>query len=59
MSGGNIPTQELPTGILQVTVFDTHQNRWRKGFVLSIPMNMDLKYKLNLSAKSLKKRGQE
>jgi hypothetical protein len=25
MTGGNIPTQDLPSGILQVTVFDMHQ----------------------------------
>jgi hypothetical protein len=26
MSGGNIPTQDLPSGILQITVFDMHEH---------------------------------
>ena len=57
MSGGNIPTSRLPTGIVQVTVFDTHQNPLaeRVCFVNNHDYGFDVN--LNLAHKSLKKRG--
>ncbi len=57
MSGGNIPTQDLPTGILQITAFDVNQVPLaeRVCFVNNHEFSFD--GKVNMSAKSLHKRG--
>ncbi len=57
MSGGNIPTTELPTGVIQVTVFDMNQMPLaeRVCFVNNHEYGFD--GKLTVSAKSLQKRG--
>src|SRR5450432_90328 len=57
MSGGNIPTQQLPTGIIQVTVFDMHQKPLAER--VCFINNQDYAFNVNLSmgATSFKKRG--
>jgi hypothetical protein len=57
MSGGNIPTGELPTGILQVTVFDMNQVPLAERVCFINNHNYGFEAMLNMSAKSLKKRG--
>ena len=57
MSGGNIPTQSLPTGIVQVTVFDTHQNPLAERVCFVNNHDYGFNAILNLTATSLKKRG--
>jgi len=57
MSGGNIPTQSLPTGIVQVTVFDTHQNPLAERVCFVNTHDYAFNTNLNLTATSLKKRG--
>ncbi|HEY8735112.1 MAG TPA: hypothetical protein VIL90_11140, partial [Puia sp.] len=57
MSGGSIPTQGLPTGIIQITVFDAKEMPLaeRVCFVNNHDYSFDVK--LTMSAKSLQKRG--
>ena len=57
MSGGNIPTQDLPTGIIQVTAFDANQVPLaeRVCFVNNHEYGFD--GRITMSAKSLQKRG--
>jgi len=57
MSGGNIPTGELPTGILQLTVFDMNQVPLAERICFINNHNYFSGAQLSMSAKSLKKRG--
>ena len=57
MNGGNIPTGELPTGIVQLTVFDMNQIPLAERVCFINNHNYNFEGKLNMSAKSLKKRG--
>jgi hypothetical protein len=57
LNGGNIPTGELPTGILQLTVFDMNQVPLAERVCFINNHNYSTAAKLSMSAKSLKKRG--
>ncbi len=57
MNGGNIPTQQLPTGILQVTVFDINQLPLAERVCFINNGNYNFEGKLTVTAKSLQKRG--
>jgi hypothetical protein len=57
MSGGNIPTQQLPTGILQITVFDINELPLAERVCFINNNNYSFDGKLTMSAKSLQKRG--
>jgi hypothetical protein len=57
MSGGNIPTDELPTGILQLTVFDMNGIPLAERICFIDNHNYSSEAQLTMSAKSLKKRG--
>ncbi len=57
MSGGNIPTGELPTGVLQITVFDMNQVPLAERICFINNHNYGSGARLNMSAKSLNKRG--
>lgn len=57
MSGGNIPTGQLPTGILQITVFDMNQTPLAERVCFINNHNYGFDAKLNMEAKSLAKRG--
>ena len=57
MSGGNIPTDQLPTGILQVTVFDMNVTPLAERVVFINNQNYHFDGKLSISSKSLQKRG--
>ncbi len=57
MNGGNIPTQQLPTGILQVTVFDINQMPLAERVCFINNNNFNFEGKLTVTAKSLQKRG--
>jgi hypothetical protein len=57
MSGGNIPTQELPTGILQITVFDMHQKPLAERVCFINNHEYGFNVNVSMGAKSLKKRG--
>ncbi len=57
MSGGSIPTDQLPSGIVTVTLFDMNQSPLAER--VSFVNNHDYSFepKINITAKSLKKRG--
>jgi hypothetical protein len=57
MSGGNIPVQQLPTGILQVTVFDMNQSPLAERVCFINNHNYSFAGTLKTSSKSLKRRG--
>jgi len=57
MSGGNIPTGDLPTGVLQLTVFDIHQFPLAERVCFINNQGYRSDAKVSMSAKSLKKRG--
>ncbi len=57
MNGGSIPTGELPTGILQITVFDMNQFPLAERICFINNHNYSSEIRLNMSGKSLKKRG--
>jgi hypothetical protein len=57
MSGGNIPTQQLPTGILQITLFDINQSPLAERVCFINNENYSFDGNINMSAKSLLKRG--
>jgi hypothetical protein len=57
MSGGNIPTKDLPTGILQITVFDINQMPLAERVCFINNHDYSFDGKITLSAKSLQKRG--
>jgi hypothetical protein len=57
MNGGSIPTNELPTGILQLTVFDMNQLPLAERICFVNNHNYGSEVKLNINGKSLKKRG--
>ncbi|HET7003133.1 MAG TPA: hypothetical protein VFI33_17535 [Puia sp.] len=57
MSGGNIPTSDLPTGVIQVTVFDMNQMPLAERVCFVDNHEYGLGAKLSVSAKSLQKRG--
>ena len=57
MNGGSIPTDELPTGIIQITVFDMNQFPLAERICFINNHNYRSEINLNLSGKSLKKRG--
>jgi hypothetical protein len=57
MNGGSIPTQQLPTGILQVTVFDINQIPLAERVCFINNGNYNFDGKLTISTKSLQKRG--
>jgi len=57
MSGGNIPVQQLPTGILQVTVFDMNQSPMAERVCFINNHNYSFAGTLKTSSKSLKRRG--
>jgi hypothetical protein len=57
MNGGNIPTGQLPTGILQLTIFDLNQIPLAERVCFINNHNYSSDASLTLSAKSLKKRG--
>jgi len=57
MSGGNIPVQQLPTGILQVTVFDMNQSPLAERVCFINNHNFSFAGTLKTSSKSLKRRG--
>jgi hypothetical protein len=56
-TGGNIPTQQLPTGILQLTVFDVNELPLAERVCFINNNNYSFDGKLTMSAKSLQKRG--
>ena len=56
-SGGSIPTEELPTGILQITVFDINQVPLAERICFINNHNYRSDIKLTMTGKSLKKRG--
>jgi hypothetical protein len=57
MSGGNIPTDQLPTGILEITIFDINELPLAERVCFINNNNYSFDGKLTLSAKSLQKRG--
>jgi hypothetical protein len=57
MSGGNIPTKELPTGVIQVTVFDMNQMPLAERVCFVNNHEYGFEGKLTVSAKSIQKRG--
>ncbi len=57
MSGGNIPTQQLPTGILQITLFDMNQTPLAERVCFINNHNYAFDASLAVSTKSLQKRG--
>jgi hypothetical protein len=57
VSGGAIPTQQLPTGILQITVFDINQIPLAERVCFINNNNYEFEGNLTVSTKSLKKRG--
>lgn len=57
MSGGNIPTVDLPTGVIQVTVFDMNQMPLAERVCFVNNHEYGLGAKISVSAKSLQKRG--
>ncbi len=57
ISGGNIPTQQLPTGILELTVFDVNELPLAERVCFINNNNYSFDGKLTMSAKSLQKRG--
>ena len=57
MSGGNIPTQDLPTGILQITAFDVNQVPLAERVCFVNNHDYSFEGKVTMSAKSLQKRG--
>lgn len=57
MSGGNIPTAELPTGIVQVTIFDKNQTPLAERVCFINNHNYHTGGKLTMSAQSMAKRG--
>jgi len=57
MSGGNIPTQDLPTGVLQVTVFDMNMMPLAERVCFVNNHEYGFNGTLTVSAKSLQKRG--
>jgi hypothetical protein len=57
MSGGNIPTADLPTGVIQVTVFDMNQMPLAERVCFVNNHEYGFGAKLTVSAKSLQKRG--
>jgi hypothetical protein len=57
MSGGNIPTAELPTGVLQLTVFDLNEVPLAERVCFINNHNYAFEGKLSVHAKSLLKRG--
>jgi hypothetical protein len=57
MSGGEIPTQQLPSGTLQVTVFDMNQNPLAERIIFVNNNNYDFETKLTIVSKGLAKRG--
>ncbi len=57
INGGSIPTDELPTGILQLTIFDMNQSPLAERVCFINNHNFRSNVKLNMSGKSFKKRG--
>jgi len=57
MSGGNIPTAELPTGILQITVFDLTQSPLAERVCFINNHNYNFDGEVKVVSKSLKRRG--
>ena len=57
MSGGSIPTQDLPTGVLQITAFDVNQVPLAERVCFINNHEFSFEGKVTLSAKSLQKRG--
>jgi hypothetical protein len=57
MNGGTIPTQQLPTGILQITVFDVNQMPLAERVCFINNNNYDFAGTLTVTTKSLQKRG--
>jgi hypothetical protein len=57
MSGGAIPFQQLPTGILQITIFDMNQMPLAERVCFINNRNYDFEGSIIASAKSLQKRG--
>jgi hypothetical protein len=56
-SGGSIPTQQLPTGILQITVFDINEAPLAERVCFVNNNNYSFDGKVTISAKSFQKRG--
>ncbi len=56
-TGGSIPTQQLPTGVLQITVFDINELPLAERVCFINNNNYSFDGKLTMSAKSLQKRG--
>jgi hypothetical protein len=57
MSGGNIPVSQLPTGILQVTVFDMNEMPLAERIVFVNNHNYRFEPKLTIQTKSTQVRG--
>jgi hypothetical protein len=57
MSGGNIPTQQLPTGIIQITIFDMHQKPLAERICFINNHDYGFDTNLTMVSKGLKKRG--
>ena len=57
MSGGTIPTGQLPTGTLQVTVFDQNEMPLAERICFINNHNYSFDASINVVTKSLKKRG--
>jgi hypothetical protein len=57
MSGGNIPITQLPTGVLQVTVFDMNQTPLAERVVFVNNDNYRFDPKITMTSKGVQKRG--
>ncbi|MDP4130062.1 MAG: hypothetical protein Q8939_07860 [Bacteroidota bacterium] len=57
MSGGSIPVEQLPTGILQITVFDMNDNPLAERVVFVNNHNYGFDPKIRMQAKSVQRRG--
>jgi hypothetical protein len=57
MSGGNIPITQLPTGILQITIFDINEMPLAERVVFVNNDNYWFDPKITIEAKSIQKRG--
>ncbi|HZK64347.1 MAG TPA: hypothetical protein VFC34_09390 [Puia sp.] len=57
MSGGNIPTAQLPSGILQITVFDMNNTPLAERVVFVNNQNYGFQARITMQAKSVQRRG--
>jgi len=57
MSGGNIPTGQLPTGIIQVTVFDMNQTPLAERICFINNHEYSFEANIKMTSKSLNRRG--